>query len=327
MNASVLIVGDSEFSTYLHQQIRGIAAMAQWQLKTAQEAAHLIESETPEVILLQASQKENWEFCHLLKRQRRLVWSYCILLDKRPCFSENTAMEVLLRQNRLATTALEAGADAYIWVPEALLEDPQEIANYLGRLIQAHVRAAMRRINASKELSQTNDLLSAIALVDPLTQLANRRAFDWELPRQIEAARTQNYSLSLLMLDIDYFKGINDKYGHLIGDQVLRMCAERLRYHMRFYETPFRYGGEEFIVILQNTSIQEAKRTAERLRCLINDAPFVISSDLVDLSLSVSIGVSTLEGADDAKGIDVIARADANLLRAKSRGRNQVIAG
>ncbi|MEL6385305.1 MAG: GGDEF domain-containing protein [Cyanobacteria bacterium J06626_18] len=299
--------------------------MAQWQVETAREAAQLIASETPEIILLQASQKDNWEFCHLLKRQRRLIWSYCILLDRRSCSSENTATDVLLRQNRLVTTALEAGADAYLWVPDTLLEEPQETADYLGRLIQAHVRTALRRITASKELSQTNDLLSAIALVDPLTQLANRRAFDWELPRQIEAARMQNYSLSLLMLDIDHFKGVNDKHGHLIGDQVLRMCAERLRHHMRFYETPFRYGGEEFIVILQNTSIQEAQKTAERLRCLINDAPFVISSDL-DLSLSVSIGVSTLEATDDAKGIDAIARADANLLKAKSAGRNQVIA-
>lgn len=182
----------------------------------------------------------------------------------------------------------------------------------------------MRRITASRELSQKNDLLSAIALVDPLTQLANRRAFDWELPRQIEAARTQHYSLSLLMLDIDYFKGVNDKHGHLVGDQVLRMCAERLRYHMRFYETPFRYGGEEFVVILQNTSLQEAEKTAERLRRLINDAPFVVSNNL-DLSLTVSIGVAVLELSDDARGIDVIARADANLLRAKSNGRNQVI--
>ena len=92
----------------------------------------------------------------------------------------------------------------------------------------------------------------------------------------------------------------------------------------RFYETPFRYGGEEFIFILQNTSIQEAQKTAERLRRLINDAPFVIRKDL-DLSLSVSIGVSTLENTDDIKGIDVIARADSNLLRAKDRGRNQVV--
>ena len=208
MNASVLIVGDAEFSKYLCQQIQGIPAMAQWQVETAREATRIIESETPEIILLQASQKDNWEFCNLLKRRRHLVWSYCIMLDKHPCPPENIATEVLLRQNRLMTTALEAGADAYLWVPDTLRESQQETADYLGRLIQAHIRTAMRHISASKELSQANDLLSAIALVDPLTQLANRRAFDWELPRQIKAARTQQYSLSLLMLDIDHFKSV-----------------------------------------------------------------------------------------------------------------------
>ena len=298
--------------------------MAQWQVETADEATRLLESEIPEILLLQASQNDNWELCHSLKQQRHLMWSYCILLDKRPCSAANNATEALLRQNRLTTTALETGADAYLWVPDALLDDSQAVADYLGRLIQAHIRIAMRRITACKELSQTNDLLSAIALVDPLTQLANRRALDWELPRQTENARIQHYDLSLLILDIDYFKRVNDKYGHLVGDQVLRMCAERLRHHMRFYETPFRYGGEEFVVILQNASIREAEKTGERLRRLINDAPFVVSNDL-DLSLTVSIGVATLEVSDDTQGIDMIARADANLLRAKNNGRNQVI--
>lgn len=298
--------------------------MAQWQVETAHEAARLLESEIPEILLLQASQNENWELCHTLKQHRHLMWSYCILLDKQPCSSATDASEALLRQNRLTTTALETGADAYLWVPEALLDDPQAVADYLGRLIQAHIRTAMRRINTCKELSQANDLLSSIALIDPLTQLANRRALDWELPRQTENARTQHYELSLLILDIDYFKRVNDKYGHLVGDQVLRMCAERLRHHMRFYETPFRYGGEEFIVILQNSSIREAQKTGERLRRLINDTPFVVNNEL-DLSLTVSIGVATLEVSDDARGIDMIARADANLFRAKNNGRNQVI--
>ncbi|NER83593.1 MAG: diguanylate cyclase, partial [Leptolyngbya sp. SIO1D8] len=227
--------------------------MTKWQVENAHEATKLLESASPEVLLLQAAQQDNWELCHTLKQKRHLIWSYCILVDERPYPAAHTTAEVLLRQTGLITTALETGADAYLWMPEISTAQSQASDNHLNRLIQAHIRIAMRRIQAYGELSQTNDLLSAIALVDPLTQLGNRRAFDWELPRQIEAAREQPHPLSLLVLDIDYFKRVNDKHGHLVGDQVLRMFAERLRHHMRFYETPFRYGGEEFVVLLQNT--------------------------------------------------------------------------
>lgn len=326
MNASVLIVGDDEFTKRLFQEVRGLSAITRWQVKSANEATTLLESEVPDIALLQAAQPDNWELCRTLKQQRHLMWSYSILLDERPCPAANAAADVLLRQTGLTTTALETGADAYLWVPKTLVPEKQAPINYLNRLIQAHIRAAMRRIHSHKELSQKNDLLSAIALADPLTRLGNRRAFDWELPRQVKMAREQEHPLSLLLLDIDYFKRINDDYGHLVGDEVLRMFSERLRHHMRFYETPFRYGGEEFVVLLQNTSPREAKQTGERLRKLINDRPFLIDNGLA-LPLTVSIGVSTLESADDASGLGLIARADSNLLTAKTSGRNRVIVG
>lgn len=324
MNASVLIIGDIEFSRWLLQQVRGLSAIVTWQVSHAHEAMKLLEAEIPEILILQATQQENWELCRTLKQQRHLPWSYCILLDKRSCPLSSTAIETLLRQTSLTTTALETGADAYLWIPNALIQAPQEATEHLSRLIQAHIRTAIRRIQAHKELAETNDLLSAIALVDPLTQLGNRRAFDWELPRQIRTAQAQNRPLSLLVLDIDYFKHVNDEHGHLTGDQVLRMFADRLRHHMRFYETPFRYGGEEFVIILQNTPLKEAKQTGERLRQLIGNIPFSIDDDLT-LTLTVSIGVATLETIDDEKGINLIDRADSNLLRAKGAGRNCVM--
>lgn len=326
MNASVLIVGEDDFPSQLIQRVRGLSAMSVRQARHAAAAAALVEAELPEFIVMQAQQPDNWELCRHLKHQRHLVWIYCILLDNRSCIPTYAPEQVLLRQASLTTTALEAGADAYLWVPDAFSDaHPQEeIETYLSRLIQAHLRVALRRIQAHQELSQTNDLLSAIALLDALTELGNRRAFDWELPRQIEAARRQNTPLSLLLLDIDFFKSINDDYGHLVGDRVLRMLADRLRHNMRFYETPFRYGGEEFVVLMQNTTPEEAQRVGERLRRLIHEAPFVIDEQL-DLSLTVSIGVATLTETDDAKGIDLVARADANLLKAKATGRNRVV--
>jgi two-component system cell cycle response regulator len=324
MNASVMIVGDAEFSKHLQDHVRGLAAITFWQVDDAEEAAKVFESEIPEILLLQATQPSNWELCRCLKQQRRHFWIYCLLLDERVCPEAHSAKAALLRQAGLETTALETGADAYIWLPMIPHAPSAGTSDHLNRLIQAHIRAAIRRIQTYKELSQTNDLLSSIALVDPLTQLGNRRAFDWEMPRQIQISREQHYPLSLLVLDIDYFKQVNDQYGHLIGDQVLRMFADRLRHHMRFYETPFRYGGEEFVIILQNTCFEEAEHVAERLRRLIDDAPFVIDHHL-DLALTVSIGAATLSITDDFKGEDLIRRADSNLLRAKNTGRNRVI--
>jgi two-component system cell cycle response regulator len=325
MNASVLIVGDSDFSTRLREQVRGLSTMTAWQVENAEAASKLLESEIPEILLLQANQPSNWEMCRSLKQQRQFLWCYCVLLDERPCPNEHTAAEALLRHTGLTTTALETGADAYLWLPRTSDDASDEgSAEHLNRLIQAHIRAAMRRIQAYKELSQANDLLSAIALVDPLTQLGNRRAFDWEMPRQIQVAREQKHPLSLLVLDIDYFKQVNDEYGHQVGDQVLRMFAERMRHNMRFYETPFRYGGEEFVIILQNTAAQDAEIVAERLRRLIDDTPFMINQHL-DLPLTISIGAATLDETDDLKGEALVGRADNNLLRAKTTGRNRVI--
>ncbi|HEY9887841.1 MAG TPA: diguanylate cyclase [Candidatus Obscuribacterales bacterium] len=324
MNASVLIVGDAAFSQRLCEQVRAFSAMTVWQVEDAEAALRLLASDVPDILLLQATQQSNWELCHSLKQQKHLLWCYFILLDERECPNAPPAPEVLLRHMGLTTTALETGADAYCWLPEIPPAEAAIALEHLNRLIEAHVRTAMRRIQAHRELSQTNDLLSAIALIDPLTQLGNRRAFDWEMPRQIQAARAQNHPLSLLVLDIDFFKQVNDGYGHLVGDQVLRMFADRLRHHMRFYETPFRYGGEEFVVILQNTSFEEAEKVAERLRRLIGDTPFVVSQHL-DLPLTISIGAATLDPSDDPQGEDLIGRADGNLLRAKNTGRNRVI--
>ena len=126
-----------------------------------------------------------------------------------------------------------------------------------------------------------------------------------------------------MMLDIDFFKDINDTYGHLVGDEVLKQLAERLRNNMRFYDIPFRYGGEEFVVILNDTDNQEAKTVGDRLCKTIASTPFVLESNL-KLSISVSIGIACLWASDKISGYELIDRADQNLLRAKTLGRNRI---
>ncbi|HEY9881867.1 MAG TPA: diguanylate cyclase [Leptolyngbyaceae cyanobacterium] len=323
MNASVLIVGEDGFRSHLLNRVRGLSALTLQTVLTAGEAEDVIQMETPEIVILQANSPENWTLCHALKQQRSFSALYCILVETRFQAGSPADASVLDRYFGLMTIALETGADAYVWLTEDGI-DQAPASDEQARLFQAQLRLALRQVQAYRELSRANDLLSAIALSDALTQLGNRRAFDWELPRQIYTACEQALPLSLLVLDIDYFKAVNDKYGHLIGDQVLQMVAERLSSNMRFYETPFRYGGEEFVVILSNTQAEEAVMIAQRLRRLIGEKPFVVSETL-KLSVTVSVGVACLESEDDDKGISLLDRADQSLLRAKAAGRNQVV--
>ncbi|MBD2257198.1 diguanylate cyclase [Pseudanabaena sp. FACHB-2040] len=325
MNSSVLIVGEDDFPSRVISRVRGLAALTLRTVASAQEAEDLIQADPSELMILQASRAETWELCRRLKQQRTLNSIYCLLVDDRSCPADQAEESLLGRYTSLMTTALETGADAYVWLGE---DNPDQaelgFADHQSRLFQAQLRLGLRRIQSYRELSRANDLLSAIALSDPLTQLSNRRAFDWELPRQIQAAREQGAALSLLILDIDHFKSVNDQYGHLIGDQVLQLVAERLSHNMRFYETPFRYGGEEFVVILNSTSADAALMIGDRLCRLIGDHPFAVSETL-DLSITISVGVSCLTSDDDERGVSLLDRADQNLLKAKLEGRNRVV--
>ena len=328
MNASVLLVGDGDFPSSLVSGVRGFAALTIDSVPSTDEAESIIQTRPPDLLLLQSSLPDNWKLCRTLKQQRQLAWVYCILLEDRVNFLSVSAKNALVDLVNLTTKALETGADAYLWLPQKWPEPefafqgfPTQAAQ--NRLLEAQVRAGLHRVQSYRELARTNDLLSAIALADPLTQINNRRAFDWELPRQIKAARTKELDLSLMLVDIDYFKAVNDTYGHLVGDQALQMLAERLQYNMRFYDTLFRYGGEEFVILLSNTKPEEALIIGQRFCRLISDQPFPIKS--IDLSLTVSIGVSGLLPTDDRQGTNLLHRADQNLLKAKAEGRNRVV--
>lgn len=300
--------------------------MTVWLAGNADIAIRQLEKHAPELVVLQANIAENWSLCKTIRQHWHPLWVYCLLLESAPSAATLDGRQVLQRQAQRATKAVEMGGDAYLWWPTLrqagpapLREDPA-----LSRIMQAHIRSGLQRVQAYRDLSQTNDLLSAIALSDALTELGNRRALDWELPREIVSARKLDQPLSLLILDIDFFKSVNDRHGHLVGDQVLQMVAERLRHNMRFYETPFRYGGEEFVILLKNTGIDEAERVGERLRQLMDNNPFVIDTEL-DLCLTVSIGVAALKPNDDTEGMALIGRADSSLLAAKATGRNRVV--
>ncbi|MDH4274675.1 MAG: GGDEF domain-containing protein [Gammaproteobacteria bacterium] len=155
---------------------------------------------------------------------------------------------------------------------------------------------------------------------DPLTGLNNRACLDDNLRREIELARRRNDPLSLLVIDIDYFKRINDMHGHSAGDFVIKSVARCIRECLRSSDMLYRWGGEEFVVILSNTERNGAMYVAERIRTTIAQAVF--NAGQVPLSATVSIGLTTLR--DDDSELSLFKRADTALLHAKADGRNQI---
>jgi len=325
-NALILLVGGDDFLSTLLDRVQRLLACTVEVAPSPSEALPLIQAQQPDLILMQSNQAGGLELCYELKEQAKLAWIYCILLDTPPHAIDDAWQEQNWEANCRAE-ALEGGADAYLWLPQYdFYGKPLDTntVNQQDRLLRSQILAGLRSVKNHRELMRTNDILSAIALSDPLTELNNRRALDWELPRQVQNARTRSEALSIVMLDVDYFKRINDTYGHPIGDRALQLVSSRLRHNLRFRDTLFRYGGEEFVIILSNTDQHEALLVARRLCRLISEQAFSIDDGL-DLHITISAGTATLTNSDDMKGISFLKRADQNLLQAKSSGRKRVV--
>jgi two-component system cell cycle response regulator len=322
MDASVLVVGSAQFLTTFVNQIRNIISGTVEASSYLDEVLSLIQIKQPAILILQATQVGSLELCHQIKQHSQLGWTYCILVDDQSEMTDEGNSLDRRRELIAGAEALENGADAYLQLTSAGMEDPA-MALEESRRLKAQIQAGLRGVSFYKELMQTNDVLSTMALADPLTELSNRRAMEWELPRQIQNAHLHSTPLSLIILDVDYFKSVNDNYGHQVGDRVLQLLAARLQHNLRFQDTLFRYGGEEFVIILSQTDSPEAQAVARRLRRLVSDQPFHINETLA-LQITISLGLASLVKEDDLKGESLLRRADHNLLRAKSSGRNQV---
>lgn len=158
------------------------------------------------------------------------------------------------------------------------------------------------------------------AHMDTLTGANNRAALDKTLQREVELAHRHQLPLSMVVLDIDKFKDINDKYGHSAGDYILKTLVTCIDETARGSDMLFRYGGEEFVLILTGTDTEGAKRIAERLRYALETYPFVY--DRQEIAVTASFGVASLKTRDDPKKL--FNKADSALYQAKDAGRNQV---
>lgn len=224
------------------------------------------------------------------------------------------------------------GALALRWILAGLAWPPQNWATgelgafgffYLYQTVGTMIAFGAAGAAAGGRCDQLDALsrrLSHLSSHDALTGLYNRRALLDRLSEEFSRARRLDHPLCCLMIDLDYFKKLNDRYGHLIGDAVLIEVASRLKITVRLGDVIGRLGGEEFLAILPETHAAEAIQLAERVRASVADKPFVVGEQ--SIRLRISVGVTEMELDDDPR--KMIARCDDALYMAKSAGRNQV---
>ena len=188
----------------------------------------------------------------------------------------------------------------------------------------ARVRTQVRRKRFTERLRDSVQSSMEMAVMDQLTGLHNRRFMDSRLAVMFDESALRARSLSLLLLDVDHFKAVNDSWGHDAGDEVLREFADRVRACTRGIDLVARLGGEEVVVVLPDTGRDAAYRVAERIRERVESAPFSICGNTREIKVTVSVGVANRR-AGDASSADIMKRADDALYRAKAEGRNRVI--
>ena len=188
----------------------------------------------------------------------------------------------------------------------------------------ARVRSQVRKRRYTERLRDNVQQSIEMAITDALTNLFNRRYMESHLGTLLEQAAARGKPLSALIIDIDFFKAINDTHGHDAGDDVLRDFALRIKRSIRGIDLACRYGGEEFVIIMPETDMAVAAMVAERLRRRIAAEPFAIQQGTRHVPVTISIGIAALRGQDDTAAM-LLKRADQALYRAKRDGRNRVV--
>ena len=229
------------------------------------------------------------EVCRRARAYRPGVPMYLILVTSREA-------------RRDVVAGLDAGADDYVVKPP----DPEEL--------RSRLKAGIRVLAMEHHFER-------VAMVDVLTELPNRRGLDDTFARQLTRSLREQHPVSLLMVDVDHFKRLNDTHGHLMGDEVLKRLARILRKQVRPNDLVARYGGEEFALLLPNTDSDTAVMVSDRLRTAVGHRETEDASGHLP-SITVSIGVATARAPISLS--ELMSQADAALYRAKQSGRNRV---
>ncbi|HMB16156.1 MAG TPA: diguanylate cyclase [Pelovirga sp.] len=237
------------------------------------------------------------EVCQRIRAEEKDSYTYIMMLT-------------CLQRDEDLMTGLEAGADDYMFKP------------FKQHELRLRLRTGQRIIELQDELRQARNDFRTKALHDPLTGLLNHGEILRNLAHELDRAEREGKQVGVIMADIDNFKQINDTYGHLAGDMVLRTIATKMHSLMRSYDFIGRYGGEEFLVVLPDCNPEYAASFAERLR-------LAVSTDTIDntdngLAVTISFGVAASD-INQSKGIDALVKAaDDALYQAKKYGRNRV---
>jgi two-component system cell cycle response regulator len=243
------------------------------------------------------------------------------------------------QQDALRLVAQLRGSEASRLVPILLVADGEEVTrlakgldlganDYIVRPLDrneltARARTQIRRKRLQDRLQDNYQRSLALALTDSLTGLYNRRYLMAHLDGLMARAAEKTEGPSVLMLDIDFFKRVNDNYGHPAGDAVLREVASRIARHVRAFDLVARYGGEEFVVVMPETPLAIAAMVGERLRNVVAAKPIALGDGQGELEMTISVGIAIArEGGDSPTA--VLQRADKALYEAKGRGRNCV---
>lgn len=298
----VLVVDDDPISRRTLEQA---LASSGYDVDTAadgQEALVKARAHRPDVVVTdwQMPRMDGLTLCRILKANDETRFTHVLMQSSRG-------------ETEAKVTSLETGADDYLVKPV----DPVEL--------RARVRVGLRLQKALGDLAAKNEILEKLALTDALTGLANRRAFLDALGAELARGHRHDHPASLLFLDLDEFKRVNDTHGHAVGDEVLAGFAQVLTRSCRRGDLAARIGGEEFAVLLPMTGRVAAALVAERIRRATESFPLGRS---VVVSMKVSIGVAAAEDSPEpVEAAELLGRADAALYRAKAEGRNRVAIG
>jgi two-component system cell cycle response regulator len=238
------------------------------------------------------------ELCRRIREKRHIIYPYILLVT-----GKDDTQDVVW--------GLEAGADDYLSKPF----DPTEL--------RARLQVGRRILTLQHELVQAREELRFQANHDALTGIFSRAAILSLLDRELQRAARSGMPTGILMMDLDHFKNINDTYGHLTGDAVLKEVADRINRAVRSYDFLGRYGGEEFLAVLSNCYPDDLRAIAERVRSAVSDIP--IGTETTSLAVTVSVGGIVTSHA--TPGLESLSAADAVLYEAKRNGGNRVEIG
>lgn len=269
------------------------------QATTAAEARPLLSNQPWDLAILdrRLPDADGAVLCHEIKSNPALRNRYVIMLTGEDEQSDKIE-------------GLDLGADDYVTKPFQHAE------------LLARVRAGKRIADLQNELIESNRRLELLSITDGLTKLYNHRHFQEELTRAFDEAERYQRPLSVAILDIDFFKKVNDTYGHATGDEVLKAVAAIFADSIRASDLAARYGGEEFTVMMPETALDDAIAFAEKIRTTIESARIETTAGTV--AMTISIGVASYPQLKATSARQIVEAADKALYRAKRGGRNQV---